>query len=208
MKEKIVLIGGGGHCRSCIDVIEAENRFSIAGIIDTQEKVGTEVFGYPVIGTDEDLPISTISYYLITVGQIKSVEIRQKIAEKLAHYDVTFPVIVSPNAYVASRAVIGNGTIVMHKAVVNAGAQIGEHCIINSTALIEHDASVGSFCHISTGAVVNGGAEISSNTFIGSNSTINHLVKIPSNVVIGSGTTVRLKDTIVSGKTFLHSSQG
>ena len=31
---KIVLVGGGGHARSCIDVIEMENKFSIAGIVD------------------------------------------------------------------------------------------------------------------------------------------------------------------------------
>ena len=38
MKEKIILIGGGGHCRACIDVIEQEGRFTIAGIVDVPEK--------------------------------------------------------------------------------------------------------------------------------------------------------------------------
>ena len=37
MKEKIVLIGGGGHCHSVIDVIEQENKYEIIGIIDTKE---------------------------------------------------------------------------------------------------------------------------------------------------------------------------
>ena len=27
MKETIILIGGGGHCKSCIDVVEQEGRF-------------------------------------------------------------------------------------------------------------------------------------------------------------------------------------
>ena len=38
MKEKLVLIGGGGHCRACIDVIERENKYQIAGIVDIKEK--------------------------------------------------------------------------------------------------------------------------------------------------------------------------
>ena len=39
MKEKIILIGGGGHCRGlCIDVIEQDGRFDIAGIVDVPEK--------------------------------------------------------------------------------------------------------------------------------------------------------------------------
>ena len=37
MKELILIGGGGGHCRSCIDVIEQEQKFKIAGIIDKKE---------------------------------------------------------------------------------------------------------------------------------------------------------------------------
>ncbi len=37
MKEKIVLIGGGGHCRSAIDVIELTNKYEIIGIVDIKE---------------------------------------------------------------------------------------------------------------------------------------------------------------------------
>ena len=38
MKKNIILIGGGGHCKSCIDVIEAEDKFEIAGIVDNDTK--------------------------------------------------------------------------------------------------------------------------------------------------------------------------
>ncbi|HQB08035.1 MAG TPA: acetyltransferase, partial [Rectinema sp.] len=36
----IILIGGGGHCRSVIDVIELGNEFRIIGIIDKEENIG------------------------------------------------------------------------------------------------------------------------------------------------------------------------
>ena len=36
MKE-IILIGGGGHCKSVIDVIELEGQFLIGGIVDRPE---------------------------------------------------------------------------------------------------------------------------------------------------------------------------
>ncbi len=32
-KKQIILIGGGGHCKSCIDVIESENKYNILEII-------------------------------------------------------------------------------------------------------------------------------------------------------------------------------
>ena len=35
---KIILIGGGGHALSCIDVIEHEKKFKIVGIVDDKLK--------------------------------------------------------------------------------------------------------------------------------------------------------------------------
>ena len=50
--KKILLIGGGGHCKSVIDVIEQEERFEIAGIVDKPKLLGSKVLGYPIIGND------------------------------------------------------------------------------------------------------------------------------------------------------------
>ena len=44
--EEIMLIGGWWHCKSCIDVIEAEDKFKIIGIVDTKEKLHQKVLGY------------------------------------------------------------------------------------------------------------------------------------------------------------------
>ena len=42
MKEKIILIGGG-HCKSCIDVIEQAGTFQIAGIVDVPGKLHQKI---------------------------------------------------------------------------------------------------------------------------------------------------------------------
>ena len=85
MKEKIILIGGGGHCKSCIDVIEQEGRFDIEGIVDLKEKIGNKVLGYDIIGTDDDLPRITKEYknFLITIGQIRTPDFRIWMFKKL-----------------------------------------------------------------------------------------------------------------------------
>ena len=41
----IILIGGGGHCKSVIDVIEQEGKFKIAGIVDKPDLLGSKVLG-------------------------------------------------------------------------------------------------------------------------------------------------------------------
>ena len=80
MKE-IILIGGGGHCKSVIDVIEQESQFVIVGIVDQPKLIGTDVLGYPVIGRDSDLEslAKKYTYALVTVGQIRSSEARIKL---------------------------------------------------------------------------------------------------------------------------------
>ena len=83
--EKIILIGGGGHCKAVIDVIEMQNRYEIVGIVDKKELIGQDVLGYKIIGCDDDLEalFATCKNALITVGQIKSNEARVRVFDKL-----------------------------------------------------------------------------------------------------------------------------
>ena len=144
-KSEILLVGGGGHCHSCIDVIEQQGEYRIAGIVDLPERIGQRVLGYPVIGSDDDLPRLAEEYrcFLITLGQIKSPVRRMALFDQLKSLGACLPTIISPRAYVSRHARVGEGTIIMHGALVNAGAQVGRNCIINTFCLLEHDASIG-----------------------------------------------------------------
>ena len=192
MKEKIILIGGGGHCKSCIDVIEQAGKYQIAGIVDVPEKLHQKILSHEIIATDDDLPglVKEFNYFLITVGQIKSPAKRIEIYKTLKELGSELPVIISPLAYVSKHARIEEGTIVMHYALVNAGAKIGKNCIINTRALIEHDAIIGDHCHIATGAIINGGVKVGSGTFFGSNAVCKEYIEIGENAVIGCGATI------------------
>lgn len=185
MKPKIILVGGGGHCTSCIDVIEQENKFQIAGVVDTQ-KYGEHLLGYPVLGDDKDLAglRKSYEYALVTVGQIQTSAIRIKLYQQLSLLGFSLPTIISPRAYVSKHAVILDGSIIMHDALINAHASVGSNCIINTKALIEHDSKIGSHCHISTGAIVNGGVVVGNGVFIGSNAVVKHSVQISDNFFI------------------------
>ena len=196
MKEKIILIGGGGHCKSCIDVIEQNDTFEIKGIIDIKDKIGQNALGYQTIGSDDDLEELTkvYKYFFVTIGQIKSPEKRIKVFELVTKLGGKLPVIISPKAYVSKHAIIGDGTMVMHNAIVNAGAVIGKNCIINTGAIIEHDTIIEDHCHISTGAIVNGGTLIRTGTFLGSNAVTKEYITIKENSFIKSNTLVKVSN--------------
>jgi sugar O-acyltransferase (sialic acid O-acetyltransferase NeuD family) len=188
----IILIGGGGHCRSVIDVIEQEGRFSIVGIVDKPEFLGSDVLGHSVIGNDSDLVIlaKKYQYALITAGQIKSPSLRIKLFNLAIGAGFILPSIVSPRAYISKYATIGRGVVVMHDALVNSNVTIGDNCIINSKALIEHDTIVGSHCHISTYAAINGNVKIEAGCFIGSRVTTKESITIKQNSFIRAGSLV------------------
>lgn len=198
--EPIILIGGGGHCISCIDIIEKTGFYQILGIIDLPEKVGQKILGYPVIGTDDELEkfLPQCTNFLITIGQIDTYSLREKKYNEVKLAGGKLPVIISPLAYVSKHAEIAEGTVIMHNVLVNANAKIGKACIINTNALIEHEAEIGEFCHISTSSIANGQVKVGNGCFIGSNTVIGNNTSITDNVVVAAGSQV-LRNIELSG---------
>ena len=192
-KLPILIIGGGGHAHSCIDVIEQCGNYDIKGIVDTNKNLGQSVLGYPVIGTDKDLQTlrKQVDNAFIGVGQIKSADVRASLFETLQKLNFNMPAIISPLSYVSPHSKIGDGTIIMHGAIINANVTVGENSIINSNALVEHDTFVGDNCHISTSSVLNGGVKIKSKTFIGSGSVVIEGISVGKSCMIGASVLVR-----------------
>lgn len=192
MKRPLILIGGGGHCKSVIEVAESAG-YEIKGILDMPDEVGKEVLpGHKVIGTDDEIPQYVEECdFIITVGFIKNPALRIKLYNKVKAAGGRLATIIASTAHVSKYAELGGGTVIMHQAFVNAGAKIGDNCIINTFVNIEHDAEVGNQCHISTGTMVNGECKIGENCFIGSQSVCANCIEIASDIIVGAGSVVR-----------------
>ena len=194
----LILVGGGGHCKSVIDVAESMGH-SILGILDLPKNVGHFILGYPVLGTDDDIPLFVNQAdFIVTVGFIKESSLRLKIHDKIRTSGGNLGTLIASTAYVSRHAQIGAGTVVMHHAFVNAGARIGSGCIINTFVNVEHDALIGDNCHISTGAMVNGDCKVGDCSFLGSQSVMVNGTSIISGCIIGAGSVVR-KDILEKG---------
>ena len=191
MSKPLILIGGGGHCKSVIEAAESSG-ITIRGILDLPSEVGKNILGYPVLGTDDDIPQYVKDCdFLVTLGFIKDPTLRNKLHARVEEAGGTLATIIASTAHVSNHASLGAGTVVLHGAMVNAGARIGKGCIINTMANIEHDAVVGDYCHISTGAMVNGDCHVGENTFLGSRSVMANGVSIPANSIFAAGCLVR-----------------
>jgi sugar O-acyltransferase (sialic acid O-acetyltransferase NeuD family) len=142
-----------------------------------------------VLGGDCEIEthISSESLFLITVGQIQSSEVRERIFRRLTEMSARVATIVSPRARLARGAKVGEGTIVMHDTLINSEARVGKNCIINSKALIEHGAEIGDHSHVATGAIVNGDTRIGDRSFIGSHATIRQGLTLPGKTFVNAG---------------------
>ena len=192
MKQQLILVGGGGHCQSVIDIIETAGKYEIIGILDQAHKVGQSVSGYPVVGTDDELAswIRLEICFLITVGQTNQHQTRFALFQKIQRAGGKWATAISPRAYVSPSATLGAGTTIMHDALVNTRARVGENTIINTQALVEHGASVGSHCHVATGAIVNGDCRVGDHVLIGSGAVLLQGTTIAKSAIIGAGAVV------------------
>ena len=193
--KSIILLGNGGHCKSCIDVIENSGEFQIKGIITNDKNFSERFMNYKILGNDAAISscFDSVDFGLVAVGQIKSASKRVLLFDLLRNNKITLATVKSKNSLVSRTALLGEGTITMHNAIINSDAKIGMNCILNTNCLVEHDVTIGNHCHISTGVILNGAVTIGNQSFIGSGCVVKEGVTIGDNVLVSAGQIV-MKD--------------
>ena len=193
MKDNLIIIGSGGHALSCIEIIEHNDDYKIIGLIDNSKEIGSFIFGYEVIGNDNDLNqiYSESKNAFIGIGQIKSHETRLNLYNNLKKIGYKLPTIIAKNSYVSKRSEVGEGTIIMNDVFINANSKIGNNCIINNKTLIEHDCHIFNNCHISTNVTLNGNVIINKNCFVGSGSVFKNGYELKPNQIIPFGSRIK-----------------
>ncbi len=192
-KKKLVLIGGGGHCKVVISQLKKLEEFEIVGIVDNYKPMGSLTLGIKIIGEDEDLKSlyqDGVRYTLVTVGSVKNNLKRVRLFEIAQEIGYELPVIISPAALVDTSCVIKEGTVIMPGCMINADTSIGANCIVNTGAIIEHDCKIGDHSHIASGAHLSGGVKVGDLSFVGAGSTVIQNINIGRNVIVGAGSVV------------------
>ncbi len=201
VKERIVIVGGGGHSKVLIGLIKKLSRFEIVGILDPNLQLVVSVLGVNVIGSDElleDLFNEGVQNACIAVGGLRNFVLRQELFEKCKKIGFNIPPLVDPSAIVDDSVILKEGVQIIAGCIVQPGTIIEENTIVNTGAIIEHDCFIGKNSFVGPKAVVAGRCIIGDNTFIGVGATIIDGIKIGRNVVVGAGAVV-VKD-VENGK--------
>jgi len=194
--ERIVLFGGGPHCKCCIYIIEQEGKYEIAGITDPYLEIGSKIYGYPVIGRQEDI-IQLISDYHIDAGLVSIGDnwIRNYVVDFIRSEinDFKFINAIHPSADIGTRSELGTGIVISAGCLVDTGCRIGNFCYFGTGGQLGHDSIMDDYSSIVAGSVTGGNIKIGKHTAITLGVTIVDRVEIGSNTVIGSGSLI-LKD--------------
>jgi len=194
MKERIVLIGGGGHCKVVIDAIRKNGQYDIEGIVDAGLASGSSVSGVPILGGDEMLPDlyeKNVRNAFLGIGSIGDCSVRRRLYGLISDAGFNIPVIIHPKAVIADDVEIQEGTFVAASATVNPGTKIGRNVIINTSSSIDHDCRIEEFVHVAPGVTLSGGVSVGSESHIGTGANVVQNVKIGRNCFIKAGSLVK-----------------
>ena len=127
--KNLVLIGGGNQAHYTIDIIEREGKYNIIGIIDSVHEIGSERFGYKIIGRQENL-IKLIKEYSIEVGIISIGDnwsryyVYNKIIEQTPNF--IFANAIHPSVIIGNNVKLGVGIVAMAGCIFNPKSDIGD----------------------------------------------------------------------------------
>jgi sugar O-acyltransferase (sialic acid O-acetyltransferase NeuD family) len=187
------LFGGGLHANLCIDIIEKVGSYNIIGIIDSKADIGTLLFGYKVIGRQEDIIKLQEDYEidggLIAIGDNYARESVKNIVESLIP-NFVFINAIHPSVSIGRNVELGVGIVMMANVVVNPNSVINDFCILNTGAQLEHNCFMGAFSHLSAGSITGGKVSIGKYSAITLGVTIMDRVNIGENTVVGSNSLV------------------
>lgn len=193
MKNRIVLIGGGGHCKSVVNSIQRACFYDEVVVVDQSYPQLENVLGIPVIGKDDKLPELKNAGYdhaFITVGSIKSTELRRRLYEEAVRLGFWFPYIVDPSAQVSEYAKLETGVFIGQNSVVNVEAHICKMAIINTGAIVDHECVIGEYSHIAVGARLCGNVVVGNDVLIGAGAVVIQGVHIGNGALVGAGSVV------------------
>lgn len=187
----LVLIGGGGHCRSVLASLRAAGR-AIRGILDPGLPQGSAVMGVSVLGGEDMLAELGAggAEFLVTVGSVGNSAPRKALYEQALQAGLRPATHIATSATVMENATVGAGSVVLEGAIINTGAVVGINCIVNTGAIIEHDVMVGDHAHLAPRCVICGEASIEADVFIGAGAVVIQRVGVGAGALIGAGAVV------------------
>jgi sugar O-acyltransferase (sialic acid O-acetyltransferase NeuD family) len=183
MKNKVVVLGSGGHASVIVDIFE---QLGLNEILVMDHTLDGLVLNVDFTSHERDRYKETHLYF-VAIGDNQD---RKRWVQKLLNEKFHLASSIHPSAVVAKSATIGVGSCIMAGALINPYVTLNEGVIINTKASIDHHTQIGAFSHVAPGVTIAGGCNIGQSVFIGVGASVSNNLSITNDVIIGAGAVV------------------
>jgi sugar O-acyltransferase (sialic acid O-acetyltransferase NeuD family) len=175
--------------------------FNICLLDNDETKVGQNLFGVPVVGTEDYL--RNIDENISLIIAISNPKIRKSVYERWQHKEnFDYPSLVAKNSWISREVTYGKGVLIYPGVCINHQTIIGDFAIINMNCAIGHDCELGNFISLAPGVNFAGGTTVGDLCDIGIGSSTRQNVQIEKGVQVGGNAMIIHnieKNTVVGG---------
>jgi sugar O-acyltransferase (sialic acid O-acetyltransferase NeuD family) len=192
MKKDIIVIGGGGHAKVLIDILQMTN-MNIIGILDADSALsGQDVLGVPVIGTDDDIKNYSPDKVMLVngLGSIDIPLVRKNIFYQFKAKGFEFHSVIHESAIISHHVKWGEGCQIMAGSIIQPGSILGDNIIINTGVTVDHDCQIEDHTHLAPGVVLSGNVRIEEECHVGTRAVILQGLHIAKKSLVGAGAVV------------------
>ena len=191
MKDKLLIIGAGGHAKVVCDI--AKNYYKT--IVFADDNATGSVLSCPILCNVNNALALEKCDFIVAIGNNL---VRAKIFDAFVQNGFKPATLIHPTAVIGENVEIGRGSVVMAGAVINPCVKVGFGCIINTCASVDHDCFVGDFTHLCPGVRFAGSVKAGKNCTFGVGTCVINNLTICDNVNCGAGAIV-VKDLLQEG---------
>lgn len=203
MREKVIIVGDGGHAKIIIDILQEMDYYNILGVT-SKEKDKKQFFGLPVLGNDdvlEDYFKKGMKNIAIGIGGFKDNKLREVIFNKYLSKGFNIINAIHPKSIIAKSTIMGKGVVIFPGVILNPEVKLGNNVIIATGSTIDHETIIEDHCLISAGVTIGADTKIGEETLCALGSKIISAVSIGNKCLIAAGAVV-VSDIEANSKVF------
>ncbi|MCK9903264.1 acetyltransferase [Frankia sp. Cpl3] len=189
---ELVVIGGGGHGREVLELVEAVNAarptYRLRGVLDDGAPDTDLLAAYGVCHLGPvDLLAGLDVDYVVAIG---SAQARRRVDLAATEWGRRAATLVHPRAIVGRRVTLGPGAVVFAFASVTTNVRIGRHVLLNTAATVAHDCRLGDYVTLAPGARLSGAATVGDGATVGTGAVVIQRVHVGAGTTVGAGAVV------------------
>ena len=186
------IYGSGGLGREVLDLASGINANAakwekIVFINDSKEESpinGAEIF--TLFEFIANFPVANAKI-IIALGEPKY---RQALRDKVVASGYKLQTLIHPTAFVGSKTLIGEGTIIQFGCFVSCNVKVGDNVLLQPYSCVGHDSTIDRDSVVSTFVALSGSCKVGERAYIGAGVPVKEKITIGADSIVGMGSVV------------------